>query len=62
MKHNDTDILETTHRMIERFGVGALREIELRIRELKEHGETEAAEFWLKVRQNCIETSGRKSD
>ena len=43
-------ILKTAQRMLDRYEDRALQEVELRIRELQEHGEENATELWTKVR------------
>jgi len=62
VKKTESQILATAHRMRERFADGALREVELRILELKEHSEIEAATFWREVREVLIELRGGESD
>lgn len=45
----EPDVLAAAHLMRERFGEDAPSEIELRIIELREQGEGQAASFWQQV-------------
>lgn len=48
--------------MLERFGDGALREVELRISELTEHDELEAAALWQQVFDALLDLGGGGAD
>jgi len=49
-KHK-SDIFAAAHLMHGRFGERALAEVRLRIAELTDHGEHQAASFWQEVEQ-----------
>jgi hypothetical protein len=48
--------------MLERFGDDAVREVELRIAELKHHGEMDTAAFWQQVHDSLLELLQGGSD
>ena len=41
--------------MLKRFGADAVREVEIRITELKEHGEIDAEAFWRRVHEALLQ-------
>ena len=45
------EVWKSAEEMIERYGDGALREINLRIEELDRMGEVAALSFWLEIRR-----------
>jgi hypothetical protein len=47
---SEREILESAQEMIERYGADALRQINSRIEELENHGETDAVAVWRKIR------------
>lgn len=54
MALNKQECLAAAEEMIERFGTQAILQIDQRISELEELGETDAAQFWLDVRAAVI--------
>jgi hypothetical protein len=55
VEQTETSIIGVANRMLERFGDDAVREVELRIAELKDHGEMETAAFWQQVHDALLE-------
>jgi hypothetical protein len=45
-----SDVGKAARLLIKRFGRAALSQIDQRIRELREHGEADAASLWLKIK------------
>ena len=62
MEKTGNPITEAANRMLERFGGDAVREVETRITELLEHGETEVAAFWQQVLDTLIDIRIGSSD
>ncbi len=54
MALNKQECLAAAEEMIERFGTQAILQIDQRISELEELGETDAAQFWRDVRAAVI--------
>lgn len=50
----ETEILATANRMLERFDKDALRQVERRIKELRDQGEIDVAAFWADVQKALL--------
>ncbi len=53
---HEAEIREAVRHMISRYGDSALQEINLRIYELRERGELDAVETWIKIRETVRAT------
>ena len=51
MASNDREIEKAASNMLERYGVNALREIDLRILELESRDQPEAVRLWRAIRE-----------
>jgi hypothetical protein len=51
---NKLEIQQAAQDMVARYGENARREVELRIAELREHGEEEALTLWIEIRKAVI--------
>ncbi|MEO9778240.1 MAG: hypothetical protein ABJH07_18570 [Sedimentitalea sp.] len=55
MEETETNTIATAFRMLDRFGDAAPHQVGLRIVELRERGEMEAAAYWLRVHRLVAE-------
>jgi hypothetical protein len=62
MEKTKPHIARAAQRMLERFGDAALHEIDLRIRELQQRGEKNAAGLWQDVRKAVQDLYGEGAD
>jgi len=56
--------LKGAQKMIDRYGDGVLKEVDIRIAELQEQGQTETHDLWVKIRKAVlclIDTSNNKT-
>ena len=51
MTNNEKDIQNAANNMIERYGVNALTEVDLRILELESRNQQEALQLWREIRR-----------
>ena len=54
MSVDNDNFIKPARYMIERYGDHALKEVDLRIAELGEQGQTEAHELWIEIRKTVI--------
>ena len=54
MKTDKETIVKAAHNMIERFGEGALNEVDSRIEELNRQKYSQAMELWVKIRSEIV--------
>jgi len=54
MSADNDNFIKPAQYMIERYGDRALKETDLRIAELHEHGQNEAHELWKEIRKAVI--------
>ena len=54
MKTDKETIVKAAHNMIERFGEGALNEVDSRIEELNRQKYSQAVELWVKIRSEIV--------
>lgn len=54
MSADDSAFIKSAHYMIERYGDRALKEVDQRITELHDQGQTEAHELWIEIRKALI--------
>ena len=62
MEKTEPHIARAAQRMLERFGNAALREIDLRIRELQQRGEKSTVILWQNVRKAVQDQYGEGAD
>lgn len=54
MKTDKETIVKAAHNMIERFGEGALNEVDSRIEELNRQKYSQAMKLWVKIRSEIV--------
>lgn len=54
MKTDKETIIKAAHNMIERFGEGALTEVDARIEELNRKKQIQAMELWVEIRSEIV--------
>jgi hypothetical protein len=54
MKRDKETIVKAAHNMIERFGEGALNEVDSRIEELNRQKYSQATKLWVKIRSEIV--------
>lgn len=54
MASGSENFIKSARYMIERYGDYALKEVDQRIAELHEHGQTEAYETWIEIRKAVL--------
>ena len=52
MASNDKEIQKAASNMLERYGTNALKEVDLRILELKSRNQLEALQLWRSIRES----------